>query len=60
MAHEALGFLRALARIPFTGFDLVEVSPQFDGPGQATALNAASMAYEMLTLIAIAHVGDAG
>ena len=30
--REALGFLRALAGIPFTGFDLVEVSPAYDAP----------------------------
>src|SRR4051794_20026208 len=50
--HEALAFLRALAGVPFVGYDIVEVSPQFDGPGQVTALNAASVAYELLALTA--------
>src|SRR3954447_7594037 len=53
LPHEALAFLRALAGIKFVGYDIVEVSPQFDGPGQVTALNAASVAYELLALTAI-------
>jgi agmatinase len=54
LPHEALAFLRALAGMRFVGYDIVEVSPQFDGPGQVTALNAASVAYELLALTAIA------
>jgi agmatinase len=54
LPHEALAFLRALAGVPFVGYDVVEVSPQFDGPGQVTALNAASVAYELLALTALA------
>ena len=55
LPHEALAFLRALAGIEFVGYDIVEVSPQFDGPGQITALNAASVGYELLALTAIAR-----
>jgi agmatinase len=55
LPHEALAFLRALAGMSFTGFDVVEVSPQFDGPGQVTAINAAAVAYEMLALTAVAR-----
>jgi agmatinase len=51
--REALGFLRALAGIEFTGFDVVEVSPPYDTPGQTTALHAATVAYEMLALLAL-------
>jgi agmatinase len=54
LPHEALAFLRALAGIPFVGFDVVEVSPTYDGPGQVTALHAATVAFEMLALTAIA------
>jgi agmatinase len=57
LPHEALGFLRALAGLSFTGFDVVEVSPPYDGPGQVTALNAAAVAYDMLALTAIARGG---
>ena len=53
--REALAFLRALAGIAFTGFDVVEVSPQFDGPGQITALHAAAIAYELLALLAVSR-----
>jgi agmatinase len=53
--REALAFLRALAGIQFSGFDLVEVSPAYDSPGQVTALNAAAVAYEMLALLAVAR-----
>jgi agmatinase len=53
--REALGFLRALKGIEFSGFDVVEVSPPYDGPGQVTALHAAAVAYELLALLAVAR-----
>jgi agmatinase len=51
---EALAFLRALRRIDLVGADVVEVSPPYDGPGQQTALAAANIAYELLSLRAVA------
>jgi agmatinase len=54
LPHEAIPFLRALAGVGFVGYDVVEVSPPYDGPGQVTALNAASVAYELLALSAVA------
>ncbi|HEY6459436.1 MAG TPA: agmatinase [Polyangiaceae bacterium] len=51
---EALGFVRALAGIDLVGADVVEVSPPYDGPGQQTALAAANVAYELLSLRALA------
>jgi len=53
--REALAFLRALAGVSFTGFDVVEVAPAYDSPGQITALNAAAVAYDMLALLAVAR-----
>ena len=53
--REALGFLRALAGIPFAGFDVVEVAPAYDSPGQITALNAAAVAYDLLALLAVSR-----
>ncbi len=50
--REALGYVRALAGLDFSGFDVVEVSPPYDDPGQATAVAAANVAYELLTLAA--------
>ena len=55
--REALGFLRALAGISLTGFDVVEVAPPYDSPGQVTALNAAAVAYDLLALLAVARRG---
>ena len=54
-AREALRFLRALAGSAFTGFDVVEVSPPYDSPGQVTALHAAAVAYELLALLAVSR-----
>ncbi|MEK6276426.1 MAG: agmatinase [Actinomycetota bacterium] len=51
---EVFDFVRALAGTRFAGFDVVEVSPPYDGPGQVTALLAANVAYEMLALRALA------
>ena len=55
--REALAFLRALAGISFTGFDVVEVAPPYDSPGQVTALNAAAVAYDLLALLAVSRRG---
>lgn len=52
--REALGFVRALRGLRFSGFDVVEVSPPYDGPGQPTAVAAATIGYELLTLEALA------
>jgi agmatinase len=49
---EAIDLVRALAGIGFAGFDVVEVAPAYDGPGQITSLLAANVAYEMLGLAA--------
>jgi len=50
---EALAFLRALRGINLVAADVVEVSPPYDGPGQQTALAAANVAYELLSLHAL-------
>jgi agmatinase len=50
---EALDLIRALTGIRFVGFDVVEVSPPYDPPGQPTALLAANVAYTMLGLLAL-------
>jgi agmatinase len=52
--REALGYLRALSGLRFSGYDVVEVSPPYDGPGQPTAVAAANVAYELLTLEVLA------
>jgi agmatinase len=55
-SFQALGYLRALTGIDFVGYDVVEVAPQYD-PAQITALFAANVAFEMLSLIALAKRG---
>jgi agmatinase len=50
---DAVGYLRALRGIDLVGCDLVEVCPAYDGPGQPTALAAANVVFELLTLRAL-------
>ncbi len=50
---EAVAFLRALRGIKLAGCDVVEVAPQYDGPGQHTALAAANVGFELLALRAL-------
>lgn len=47
-SYEAVSLVRLLAGFDTVGFDLVEVSPLYDGPGQITALLAANLIYEVL------------
>jgi agmatinase len=56
--REALGYVRALRGLRFCGYDLVEVSPAYDGPGQPTAVAASNVAYELLTLDVLGHEAD--
>jgi agmatinase len=49
---EALELVRGLSDIDIAGCDVVEVYPQYDGPGQITALLAATVAFEFLSLLA--------
>jgi len=35
------------------GFDLVEVSPPYDPPGDITSIPAANLAFEFLSLLAL-------
>jgi agmatinase len=52
-SFEALSLVRGLQGLDFVGFDLVEVAPQYDGPGRITALLAANLLFEFLSLIAL-------
>ena len=53
--RKALALVRALAGMSFTGFDVVEVSPPYDGPGETTALVASAVAYEFIALTAVSR-----
>ena len=56
-SFEALEYVRALHGVDFRGFDCVEVSPPYDGPGQVTSLVGATVLYEMLSLVARRRTG---
>ncbi len=51
-SREAQEFVRGLAGAQIVGCDVVEVYPQYDGPGQVTALLAANVTFELLSQIA--------
>ncbi len=52
-SYEAQALLRALAGLTLVGADVVEVSPTYDGPGQITALLAANLLFEIVSLLAL-------
>jgi agmatinase len=51
-SFQAMSYLRALADVKFVGFDVVEVAPIYDGPGQITALLGANLIFDMLAMVA--------
>ena len=51
-SFEAQELVRGLAGLDIVGCDIVEVAPQFDGPGQITALLAANLMFELLCVVA--------
>lgn len=52
-SYEALALVRALQGLTLVGADVVEVSPPYDGPGQITALLAANLLFEFVSLFAV-------
>jgi agmatinase len=52
---EALEFVRALHGLALVGCDVVEVAPAYDSPGQPTALLGATIAWEAISLHALAR-----
>ena len=50
---QALALLRGLTGLAFVAYDLVEVMPPYD-VGSVTSLLAANLAYEMISLVAVA------
>lgn len=57
---ETMTLIRGLVGVPFAGFDVVEVIPANDGPGEVTALAAANLVFEMLSLLAVRKRDEAG
>jgi len=58
--RETLALLRALAPMNMVGADVVETNPLFDGPGQITALLAATVVHEILSLVAVGRAERPG
>jgi len=56
--REALGFIRSLRGLKFSGYDVVELSPPYDGPGVPTAVAASNVAFELLTLDVLATMPE--
>ncbi len=54
-SYEAQALVRSLAGLELVGADVVEVSPPYDGPGQVTALLAANLLFELVSLLALAR-----
>jgi agmatinase len=54
-SFQAMSYPRSLTGLSFVGFDVVEVAPAYDGPGQVTALFAANAIFEMLSLVVLAR-----
>jgi len=50
-ARETLSLLRSIKPMNIVGADVVETNPLYDGPGQVTALLAATIVHEILSLI---------
>lgn len=50
---ESLVLVRGLQGLNFVAFDLVEVAPTYDNPGATTALLAANLVYEFISLLAL-------
>jgi agmatinase/guanidinopropionase len=52
-SYQILQLVRGLKGLNTVGFDLVEVSPPYDSPGEITSLLAANLAFEFLSLLAL-------
>ena len=53
---ESQTLVRGLQGLNFVGFDLVEVSPPYDNPGATTALLAANLVHEFISMMAAAQL----
>jgi agmatinase len=52
-SYQAQQLLRGMDGLNLIGMELIEVIPQYDGPGAITALLAANLCYEFIGLIAL-------
>ena len=52
-SYEAIELVRSLRGLTLVGCDVMEVCPLYDGPGQITALLAANLLFEFVSLLAL-------
>jgi agmatinase len=52
-SYQAQQLIRGLAQVNLVGFEMMEVLPQYDGPGAVTSLLAANLCWEFLALVAL-------
>jgi agmatinase/guanidinopropionase len=52
-SYQMLQLVRGLRGLNLVGFDLVEVSPPYDSPGEITSILAANLVFEFLSLLAL-------
>ncbi len=52
-SYQALQLVRGLQGLNLVAFDLVEVSPPYDNPGEITSILAANLIFEFLSLLAL-------
>jgi agmatinase/guanidinopropionase len=57
-SFQILQLVRGLKGLNTVGFDLVEVSPPYDSPGEITSILAANLAFEFLSLLALQRLGS--
>ncbi|KAI9756322.1 MAG: hypothetical protein M4579_003914 [Chaenotheca gracillima] len=58
--RELIRILRGIEGLNVVGADIVEVAPAYDGQGEATALAAAQVGYEILTSMVKKGLADSG
>jgi len=56
-SYQILQLVRGLKGLNTVGFDLVEVSPPYDSPGEITSILAANLVFEFLSLMALQRLG---
>jgi len=56
-SYQILQLVRGLKGLNSVGFDLVEVSPPYDSPGEITSILAANLVFEFLSLLALQRRG---
>lgn len=58
--RELIRILRGIERLNIVGADIVEVSPSYDGVGEATALAGAQVIFELLTNVVLRGARERG